>query len=164
MKVFVYPGSFDPITNGHLDIIKRGVELCDKLIVAVLQNSAKSLSAKDKRVELVEKCVKDIPNVEVTTFDGLLVDFAEQNNVHVILRGLRAVTDFEYELQIAFLNRKMNKNIDTCFLMASQKYSFLSSSIVRDIASYKGNINDFVPECIVEDVYEMYASLRGGKK
>lgn len=163
MKIFVYPGSFDPITNGHLDIIERGASLCDKLIVAVLQNSAKSSRATmEQRVEMIQKCVKEIPNVEVKTFDGLTVDFAKQNGATTILRGLRAVTDFDYELQLAFLNRQMNEQIDTCFLMASQRYSFLSSSIIRDIASYRGKIDDFVPKCIVDDVYRIYDKT-GGK-
>ena len=162
MKIFMYPGSFDPITNGHLDIIKRGAMLCDRLIVAVLQNGAKrSVLTNEERVKLIKKCIKDIPNVEVKTFNGLTVDFAEANGARTILRGLRAVSDFEYELQLAFLNKQMNENIDTCFLMASQKYSFLSSSIIRDIASYKGKISDFVPECIVDDVYRMYERKEG---
>jgi len=157
MKTFIYPGSFDPITNGHLDVIKRSMNLCDKLIVAVLQNRTKNVSSSsDNRVHLIEKCIRDIPNVEVIMFDGLLVDFAQKMNAATIIRGLRAVSDFDYELQMAFLNRQMNENIDTCFLMASQKYSFLSSSIVRDIASYGGNINELVPACIAEDVYRMY--------
>lgn len=162
MKIFVYPGSFDPITNGHLDIIERGASLCDKLIVAVLQNSAKkSSTTKDQRVDMIQKCVNHIPNVEVKTFDGLTVDFAKQNGATTILRGLRAVTDFEYELQMAFLNRQMNEQIDTCFLMASQRYSFLSSSLIRDIASYHGKIDDFVPKCIIEDVYRIYDKTGG---
>lgn len=157
MKIFVYPGSFDPITNGHLDIIKRGIQLCDKLIVAVLRNGAKNTaSSMDERVKMIEKCISGIPNVEVTTFHSLLIDFAAKVNAHAILRGLRAVSDFDYELQLAFMNKQMNETIDTCFLMASQKYSFLSSSIVRDVASYNGRIEDFVPECIIEDVYRLY--------
>ena len=157
MKIFVYPGSFDPITNGHLDIIKRGLNLCDKLVIAVLKNRAKSSGiSSEQKVQLINKCIKDLPNVEVATFDGLLVDFVQGINANTVLRGLRAVSDFDYELQIAFLNRQMNKDIDTCFLMASQKYSFLSSSIVKDVAAYKGDISEFVPHCILEDVYEIY--------
>ena len=163
MKVFVYPGSFDPITNGHLDIIERGASLCDKLIVAVLQNSAKKSRATiEQRVEMIQKCVTHLPNVEVKTFDGLTVDFAQQNNANTILRGLRAVTDFDYELQLAFLNRQLNEQIDTCFLMAGQRYSFLSSSMVRDIAGFHGKIDDFVPKCIIEDIYRIYDKT-GGK-
>ena len=160
MKTFIYPGSFDPITNGHLDIIKRSMKLCDKLYVAVLKNRMKdAVLSNEGKVAFIQRCIKDIPGVEVVTFEGLLVDFAEQVNASTIIRGLRAVSDFDYELQIAFLNRQMNENIDTCFLMASQKYSFLSSSIVRDIASYGGNIKELVPQCIVDDVYKVYKRI-----
>lgn len=159
-KIFIYPGSFDPITNGHVDVIKRATSLCDKLIVAVLVNSnKKTVLTLDERVQLIKKSVSGIPKVEVAMFDGLLVDFARANNATAIVKGLRAVTDFEYELQMAFLNKQLDEDIETIFLMASQAYSFLSSSIVRDVAKHGGDISGLVPDSIVQDVYEKYKKL-----
>jgi len=157
MKIFIYPGSFYPITNGHVDVIKRATSLCDKLIVAVLVNTNKrSVLSLEERVELIKKSVSNIPKVEVAMFEGLLVDFARANNATAIVKGLRAVTDFEYELQMAFLNKQLDENIETIFLMASQDYSFLSSSIVRDVAKHGGNISGLVPDSIIQYVYEKY--------
>jgi pantetheine-phosphate adenylyltransferase len=159
-KIFIYPGSFDPITNGHVDVIKRATSLCDKLIVAVLVNSnKKTVLTLDERVQLIKKSVSGIPKVEVAMFDGLLVDFARANDATAIVKGLRAVTDFEYELQMAFLNKQLDEDIETIFLMASQAYSFLSSSIVRDVAKHGGDISGLVPDSIVQDVYEKYKKL-----
>ena len=155
MKVGIYAGSFDPITLGHLDIIKRAARITKKLIIAVLNNNAKKPAfSVEERVELIRKVTKDIPGVEVMSFSGLTVDFAKEQNANVFVRGLRAVTDFEYELQIAQLNHKLNPDIDTIFLTTSVEYSYLSSSIVKEIASYGGDISQFVPPEVVRDVYD----------
>ena len=155
MKTGIYAGSFDPITLGHLDIIKRAARITKKLIIAVLNNNAKKPAfSVEERVQLIRKVTKDIPGVEVMSFSGLTVDFAKEQNANVLVRGLRAVTDFEYELQIAQLNHKLNPDIDTIFLTTSVEYSDLSSSIVKEIASYGGDISQFVPPEVVRDVYD----------
>ena len=155
MRIGIYPGSFDPVTLGHLDIIERASRMVDKLVIGVLVNGAKSpMFTTDERVELIKKVTKDMPNVVVEANDGLLVDFAEAKGAGVIIRGLRAVTDFEYELQIAQTNHKLNPKVDTVFLTTSVEYSYVSSSIVREIASYGGDIGQFVPECIVDEIYK----------
>ena len=155
MRIGIYPGSFDPVTLGHLDIIERASRMVDKLVIGVLVNGAKSpMFTTEERVELIKKVTKDMPNVVVEANDGLLVDFAEAKGAGVIIRGLRAVTDFEYELQIAQTNHKLNPKVDTVFLTTSVEYSYVSSSIVREIASYGGDISQFVPESIVDDIYK----------
>lgn len=147
MSRAIYPGSFDPVTLGHLDIIKRSAEMFDELIVGVLINTAKSpLFSLEERVNMLKNVVSDIPNVKVVGFEGLLVDFARQNDIKVIVRGLRAVTDFEYELQIAQSNRKVAPDIDTVFLTTNIAYSYLSSSVVKEYASFGVDVKDFVPE------------------
>lgn len=158
MKIGIYPGSFDPITLGHLDIIIRASGLVDQLIIGVLRNSAKKpLFTAEERVELIERVVREktnLTNITAEAFDGLMVDYARQKNANIIVRGLRAITDFEYELQIAQTNHKLNKNIDTVFFTTSVEFSYLSSSVVKEIADYGGDIRQFVPECIVQSVYD----------
>ena len=157
MKTAIYPGSFDPVTLGHVDIIKRSANLAEHLIVGVLNNSTKTpLFSVDERVNMLKEVTKDISNVEILSFSGLLVDFAQEHHVQVIIRGLRAVTDFEYELAMSQTNRVANPNIDTIFLNTSLKYAYLSSSMVKEMAMYGGNISKFVPEQIISRVYEKY--------
>lgn len=157
MSIYVYPGSFDPITNGHMDIISRASELCDKLIVAVLINSSKSpYFTLDERVNMLETAVKGIGNVEVECFTGLLIDFMDKKNAAVIIKGLRAVSDFEYELQMALLNKNLNPKIETLFMMTNINYSFLSSSSVKELARNGGNIDGLVPQSIKEQVVDKF--------
>jgi len=164
MKIGIYPGSFDPITLGHLDIIVRASGLVDKLIIGVLNNNTKKpLFSAEERVDLIERVIKEntkISSIQVEAFDGLLIEFAAQKNASIIVRGLRAITDFEYELQMAQTNHKLNKKIDTVFFTTSVEYSYLSSSAVKQIASFDGDIKQFVPECIVQSVYDKYKSIR----
>jgi len=148
-RVAVCPGSFDPITLGHLDIIKRGARVFDEVIVVVLNNSAKnSLFSLEERTTLISEATKSITNVRVDSFSGLLMDYAKEINASAILRGLRAVSDFEYEMQITAMNKKLVDEIDTFFVMTNNQYSFLSSSIVKEVAKYGGNVKDLVPECV----------------
>ena len=157
MKRAIYPGSFDPVTNGHVDIILRSSKIVDKLIVGVLNNSAKkSLFSVEERVSMLKELTKDLPNVDVTSFDGLLVDYMREIDASIIVRGLRAVTDFEYELQIAQTNHIENTDIETIFLTTNLQYSYLSSTIVKEFASYGGDISKFVPEQFVDRIYEKY--------
>lgn len=162
MKRAVYPGSFDPITFGHLDIIERSSKMVDELVIAVLRNSAKnSLFSLEERVNMIRELTKDIPNVRVESFDGLLVDYMSQIDANFIIRGLRAVTDFEYELQIAQMNHVLKDNAETIFLMTNLKYSYLSSSLVKEIASYGGDISKFVPAQLMNRIYEKYNVKQG---
>jgi len=157
MKRAVYPGSFDPITFGHLDIIERSAKMVDELVIAVLRNSAKnSLFSLEERVNMITELTKDLPNVRVESFDGLLVDYMSQIDANIIVRGLRAVTDFEYELQIAQMNHVLKDNAETIFLITNLKYSYLSSSLVKEIASYGGDISKFVPAQLMDRIYEKY--------
>ncbi len=157
MKKAIYPGSFDPVTNGHVDMIERASKIVDELVVGVLNNSAKnSLFSLDERVSMLKEITKDMPNVTVASFDGLLVDFMEKIDATIIVRGLRAVTDFEYELQIAQSNHRVNPKIDTVFLTTNVKYSYLSSAIVKEYASYGGDISHFVPPQFIERIYDKY--------
>jgi pantetheine-phosphate adenylyltransferase len=147
--IAIYPGSFDPITNGHLDIITRGLEVFDELIIAVARNSEKSgLFTVKERFGMIEETVGDNPRLKIDTFEGLLVDYAEKMGARVILRGLRAVSDFEYEFQLAQMNHTVKPNVETLFMMTSASYGYLSSSIVKEVASHKGNIDAFVPEAV----------------
>ena len=153
----IYPGSFDPVTLGHLDIIQRAARNCDELIVGVLNNKANSpLFTVEERVAMLKDVVRNIPNVRIMAFSGLLVDFAREQGAHCIIRGLRAITDFEYELQMAQTNSILNKEIDTMFLTASNDYSYLSSTTVKEIASFGGDIKQFVPREVCDKVYEKY--------
>ena len=155
MKTAIYPGSFDPVTLGHFDIIKRSSEIFDQVIVGVLCNNAKSpLFSVEERVKMLEEVTKDIPNVEVQSFDGLLVDFMRQNHAKVIVRGLRAITDFEYELQLAQMNRVIAPEIDTLFLTTNLKYAYLSSSTVKEVAAYGGDISNFVTPYVADEVHK----------
>ena len=155
MVTAVYPGSFDPATYGHLDVIRRASVSFDRVVVGVLHNSSKSpLFSVEERVNILEKATKDIPNVIIKPFDGLSVNFARENHAQVIVRGLRAVTDFEYELQMAQTNRKMNPHVDTMFLATSLEYAYLSSTTVKEVAYFDGDIHEFVPEPVVEKVRE----------
>ena len=157
MKRAVYPGSFDPITFGHIDIIERSAKIVDELVIAVLRNSAKnSLFSLEERVNMIKEVTKDLSNVRVETFDGLLVDYMRQIDATIIIRGLRAVTDFEYELQIAQMNHVLKEDAETIFLMTNLQYSYLSSSLVKEIASYGGDISKFVPNELIERIYTKY--------
>ncbi len=152
-RIGVYPGSFDPLTNGHLDIIRRASKLFDKLIVGVLHNGAKRpVFTMEERVALIRKCTGDMKNVEVKMFSGLLVDFVKENHAAAIVKGLRAVSDYEYELQMAMLNKHIDSSIETIFLMADIQNSFLSSSIVKDVARNGGDITGLVPDEIIQDI------------
>lgn len=158
MKRAVYPGSFDPVTYGHLDIIKRASEIFDVLVVSVLNNKGKTpLFSVEERVKILEEATKDIPNVQVESFSGLLVDYAAANDIHVSVRGLRAITDFEYELQIAQTNAKLSGGkLDSVFLTTSLEYAYVSSSTVKEIASFGGDISQCVPDFVAAKVYEKY--------
>ena len=157
MKRAIYPGSFDPATFGHIDMIERSAQIVDELVVAVLINSAKNpLFSVQERVSMLEEITGHIPNIRITSFNGLLIDYAREADASIIVRGLRAVTDFEYELQIAQTNRIVNSQIDTIFLTTSLEYAYLSSTIVKEVASYGGDISHFVPEQLVEKIYHKY--------
>ena len=157
MKRAIYPGSFDPLTLGHLDMIKRSAKIVDELVIGVLNNSAKnSLFSLDERVSMIKEMTESMPNVTVASFDGLLVDYMKEINATIIVRGLRAVTDFEYELQIAQTNHVENPEEETIFLTTSLQNSYLSSTIVKEFASYGGDISKFVPARFIDRIYEKY--------
>ena len=154
-KTAVYPGSFDPVTNGHLDIIKRAAKTFDKVYVAILTNSAKNPKfSLEERIDWLERATKELPNVEIVSFSGLLVDFASRIGANIIIKGLRAVSDFEYEFQMALTNRKLQPDIETMFLMTNDRYSYLSSSIVKEIANYGGSLEGLVPDFMIKEIYQ----------
>lgn len=151
--IAIYPGSFDPVTRGHMDIIERASKTVDHLIVGVLVNSAKSpLFTVEERVALLKQVTAQYPNVEIHSFEGLLVDFARASGAHILIRGLRAVTDFEYELQMSQTNHKLASNVETMFLTTSIEYSYLSSTTVKEIAAFGGDVSQFVPEAVAEEL------------
>lgn len=156
-KVAICPGSFDPITYGHLDIIQRGAKVFDHIIVAVFNNQSKApLFDVHERLALLREVTKDMDNVSVDSCDGLLMDYAKEKNAQAIIRGLRAVSDFEYEMQITSMNRKLNEEIETFFMMTNNQYSFLSSSIVKEVAKYRANISDLVPPAVEKALQEKF--------
>lgn len=151
MRTVIYPGSFDPFTNGHLDLMQRATKLFDQVIVAVAKNEGKNpLFTQSERLGLVQEAAKGLPNVRTEAFDGLLVDYVEQRGGQAVLRGLRAVSDFEFEFQLALMNRKLNERIETIFMMPKETYTFLSSRIVKEIARLGGDVSAFVPPHVVE--------------
>ena len=159
MRTVIYPGSFDPLTNGHLDIITRASKMFDKVIVGVLNNSSKAPSfTAEERVDFIKRTTKHLKNVEAVSFNGMLVDFARQNDSKVIIKGLRAVSDFEYEFQMALANKSQAEEIETLFLTTSQEYMFLSSSIVKELARYNGNLDALVPKEIENEILNKLAN------
>ncbi|MUV36240.1 Pantetheine-phosphate adenylyltransferase [Lentibacillus sp. JNUCC-1] len=156
-RLAICPGSFDPVTYGHLDIIRRGARVFDEVIVAVFNNHSKQpLFTGEERISLLKEVTADLPNVHVDVSEGLLIDYARKKGAHAILRGLRAVSDFEYELQITSMNRKLDENIETFFMMTNNQYSFLSSSIVKEVAKYQGNVSGLVPEPVERALIEKF--------
>ena len=157
MRIAVYPGSFDPITNGHLDIIERASKIFDKVVVGVLNNKNKKPKfTSEERVMLIKKVTKHIPNVETASFDGLLVDFAREHSASVIIKGLRTVNDFEYEFQMALLNKTLDNDCETMFMMTNSKYSYISSSMVNELAGYNGDLAGLVPTDIIHYIKDKY--------
>ena len=158
-KIAVVPGSFDPIRLGHIDIIRRAADVFDTVYVAVLNNSSKNpLFNIEERIALISEVLKGVPNIRIETSSGLLIDYAREKNAKAIVRGLRAVSDFEYEMQITSMNRVLDENIETFFIMAKNKYSFLSSSIVKEVAKYGGNVSELVPELVEQALIEKFKS------
>lgn len=156
-KKTVVPGSFDPITNGHLDIITRSSKLFDEIHVSVLNNTKKSgLFSIQERIEMIEEVTKDLPNVHVDYFEGLLIDYCEKIGANTIVRGLRAVSDFEYEMQLTSMNKKLNDNIETLYMMTNTNYSFISSSIAKEVAKFGGKVDDIVPPTVAKRLYEHF--------
>ena len=159
MRTAIYPGSFDPLTNGHLDVIERAVKLFDRVVVAVAKNESKQpLFSLEERLHLVRESIKNIPNAEADSFDSLLVEYAHKHNAQAIVRGLRAVSDFEFEFQLALMNRKLNEKVETIFMMPKDTYTFLSSRIIKEIARLGGDINAFVPVHVRTALLEKFKS------
>lgn len=159
-RIAIYPGSFDPVTNGHLDIVQRGLYVFDHVIMAILKNpSKKAFFSVEERVDLLKESTKKFKNVEIGTFDGLLVDYAKQCNAVAILRGMRAVSDFEYEFQLALMNRRFNREIQTVFLMTGMRWIYTSSSIIKEAARFDGDITGMVPEIVQHRIKEKMAAI-----
>ena len=157
-KVAIYPGSFDPVTNGHIDIVERGLKLFDKLIVSILYNPKKEyLFSLEERLEMLKDCLKKFKGVEIDSFDGLLVDYAASRKAHAILRGLRAMSDFEYEFQMALMNRRLNREVQTVFLMTGLRWIFTSSSIIKEAIQFGGNIDGMVPKLVQKKLKRKFA-------
>lgn len=151
MRTVIYPGSFDPLTNGHLDVVERAAKLFDRVIVAIARNESKQpLFTQQERLEMVGRAIKPLPNVEADSFSGLLVEYAQQRSAQAVIRGLRAVSDFEFEFQLALMNRKLNERIETIFMMPKDTYTFLSSRLVKEIARLGGDVSAFVPAYVRE--------------
>jgi pantetheine-phosphate adenylyltransferase len=157
-KVAIYPGSFDPVTNGHVDIVERGLKLFDKIIVSILHNPKKEyLFPLEERLEMLKDCMKKFKGVEIDSFDGLLVDYAANRKAHAILRGLRAMSDFEYEFQMALMNRRLNRNVQTVFLMTGLRWIYTSSSIIKEAIQFGGNIDGMVPKLVQKKLEKKFA-------
>jgi len=157
MKKVIYPGTFDPVTNGHIDVVRRAIELFDKVIVTVAQNPSKTcLFSTEERVEMLKESLTDFNNVSVDSFDGLVVDHAKEVGAIGIIRGLRAVSDFEYEFQMALMNRKLNDELRTIFLMPHEKYTYLNSTIIRNLAAFKSDVSDFVTPFVAKKLREKF--------
>ena len=153
----IYPGTFDPITNGHVDICERAAKLFDKIVIAIASSEKKSpMFSLEKRIKLAQQALSHLDNVEVQGFNILLTNFAKEQNANIILRGIRSVSDFEYEFQLAYMNRKLSDNVETVFLTPSENLTYVSSSLIREIASLKGNVAPFVPACVAEALGEKF--------
>jgi pantetheine-phosphate adenylyltransferase len=163
--IAIYPGTFDPLTNGHLDLIHRGAKIFDQLIVAILRNSEKTpLFSLEERIDMLKKCTSDLPNVRVDTFEGLLVEYALEQKASAVLRGIRAISDYEYELQMALMNRKLDPRLETIFMMPAEAYSYLSSRLVRELAQLGGPVTGLVPKLVEERLREKLKTPRVPEK
>lgn len=160
-RIAIYPGSFDPVTNGHIDIVRRGTTLFDEIIVAILHNpNKKALFTLEERMEMLQESMKDIPGISYDAFGGLLVDYAQKRGAQAILRGMRAVSDFEYEFQLALMNRKLNRDVQTVFLMTGLRWIFTSSSIIKEAAQFGGDITDMVPPFVNQKIIEKFGKAQ----
>ncbi|MBW1868069.1 MAG: pantetheine-phosphate adenylyltransferase [Deltaproteobacteria bacterium] len=160
-KTAIYPGFFDPITNGHLSIVKRGLEIFDKLIISILNNPKKvPLFSIEERISMIKQALQNEPNIEVDTFDGLLVDYVVEKQSNIILRGIRALSDFEYEFQMALMNRKLNRDVQSVFLMTDYKWFYISSTIIKEASSFGGDISGLVPEFVNEKLKEKFLQTK----